>query len=297
MRDYVEWISRIHGAALPGASEDDLRSFAKVTGLSLPPDLRAFYAAANGFDLGWLHILPLDDVANLVDLFDTSSSFAGYIPFVDHHSPDHYCLCSRPPLQGHIVSVRANDSPVLLFRSLGTFLTAIECAEGNASKIDLHADHALARNDQLAEDDVRARDLLRLGRSMSVEDPGRIDALRFAVVLLQPESIDELLPLLDEDVFVRADVLARLKGIGTLQARAVFATFQADLAAFVEQAVGALRGAGLTVAEVKEDHVQVETDVGVDLAPWFGKRRDPEVLAEIVALTRQLICLEQGNEE
>src|SRR5688572_9585470 len=70
MNDLRAFFHTVGATPNPGAAADELDAFEARTGLSLPPQVRAFYGATNGLTIesgGWMKILTLAEVMPYVE--------------------------------------------------------------------------------------------------------------------------------------------------------------------------------------------------------------------------------------
>jgi hypothetical protein len=186
-----------------GATAAELDSFEASTGLSLPPQLRAFYGSTNGLTIdgngsryvtnmrpaAWMEILPLAEVTRYVEgmrRFGISQVW-GYFPFTDCNDSNPYCLCCNEPLRNRVVHVFHDDVAELKFWELGRFLDAVSAAVANRGtdrpELERLAGEYTSDREDRTEDEVSTGlELLKLADRLT--DVEQHDALRFAIDLL-----------------------------------------------------------------------------------------------------------------
>jgi hypothetical protein len=194
MDDLRAFFHTVGATPNPGATAAELDAFETRTGLSLPPQLRAFYGATKGLTIdgdgsryvsvrpaAWMEILPLAKVMPYVEGMrrDGIPRVWGYFPFTDCNDSNPYCVCCNGPLRNRVVHVFHDDVAGLKFWELGRFLDAVAAAvvskgEDNPQLDRLRGEYTSDREDR-TEDEVRTGlELLRLAdglRTLSCTTP------------------------------------------------------------------------------------------------------------------------------
>jgi len=202
MDDLRAFFHAVRAAPNPGATAAELDAFEARTGLSLPPQLRAFYGSTNGLTIdggglrygsvrpaAWMKILTLAEVMPYVEGMRQYGipQVWGYFPFTDCNDSNPYCVCCKGPLRNRVVHVFHDDVAELKFWDLDRFLDAVATAVASRGtghpRLDrLPGEYTSDREDR-TEDEVRTGlELLRLAGGFT--DVEQHDALRFAIDLL-----------------------------------------------------------------------------------------------------------------
>lgn len=86
----------------PGASEEELCSFERQTGIALPTPVRMSYAACNGASLcDGLKIRSLAESLTWVNAYERC--VWSYFPVTENYDSDPFCVCCASPLRGYVV--------------------------------------------------------------------------------------------------------------------------------------------------------------------------------------------------
>jgi hypothetical protein len=307
MDDLRALFHAVGAAPNPGAPAAELDAFEARTGLSLPPQLRAFYASTNGLTIeggGWMKILPLAEVPTYVEGMRGWGipQVWGYFPFTDCSDSNPYCVCCNGPLRNRVVHVFHDDVAQLKFRDLGRFLDAVAAAvvskEDYPSVDRLPGEYTSGRDDR-TEDEVRTGlQLLRLADGLADEELH--DALRFAIDLLSEAEIEDVVRLLETgDEYTAPEAAARLRAMGSRRAADALQKYWRETAKFVTDCVAALRAAGLDVTDVKQDTARVRAGpsnphaIWLNLPVWFNRRREPGIYGLVVRRAKELLAANQ----
>jgi hypothetical protein len=290
------------GAALtPGATATELDAFEARTGLSLPPQLRAFYGSTNGLTIdggGRMKILPLAEVMPYVESMREYGipQVWGYFPFTDFNDSNPYCVCCNGPLRNRVVHVFHDDVAELKFWDLGRFLGALAAAfvgegEHHPEPDRLPGEYTPDREDR-TEDEVRTGlELLRLADGLT--DVELDDALRFAIDLLSEGEVDEVVRLLETgDEYTRREAAVRLGAMKSPRAADALRLHREETARFVAECVTALRAAGLDITDVRQNAACLKPGpIWLNLPAWFHRRREPGVYDALVRGAKELLAV------
>jgi hypothetical protein len=202
MDDVQAFCHTVGATPNPGATAAELNAFEARAGLSLPPQLRAFYGSTNGLTIegdssryvsvrpaAWMEILPL---ARVVPYVEGMRGYGipqiwGYFPFTDCNDSNPYCVCCNGPLRGRVVHVFHDDVAQLVFWDLHRFFDAVAAAVvsrgKNYPRLDrLPGQYASDRKDRTEEEVRTGLELLKLADGFT--DVEHDDALSFAIALL-----------------------------------------------------------------------------------------------------------------
>ncbi len=299
MTTLADFCSQLRIAPRAGASDADLATFERDTGLSLPQELRGFYKTSNGLDIvdrSGVEFLPLDSVRQYTQHVRGMTYDFGYFPFTEANDSNPFCVCCTSPLNGRVVHLYHDDSPVLKFRSLGSLLTALETginevghrAYFRIASPDFDGDYR-ARAPRTSEDIRDGLALLDHGRRTDVEFDHyeRLNLLRFGMRLVTEQQVGDVIALLDDNHDVREEAMSRLQQMNTPAAVEAVRRSKAAVAAFVKQAVAAMRAAGLNVAEVQGTNVRLDSPlVWMSMDVFFDERNRPDVFDFVVERAR-----------
>jgi hypothetical protein len=315
MNDLRAFLHTVGATPNPGAAADELDVFEARTGLSLPPQVRAFYGATNGLTIesgGRMKILPLAEVMPYVE--GEVMPFVGgvrhyglpevwgYFPFTDCNDSNPYCVCCNGPVRNRVVHVFHDDVPKLKFWDLGRFLDAVATAvvsegEGHPELDRLTGEYTSDRNDR-TEDEVRTGlELLRLAEGLT--DVELHDALRFAIDLLSEREVDEVVRLLETgDEYTAEEAAARLRAMKSPRAADALRQYRRETARFVADCVAALRAAGLDVTDVRQDTACLKPGpVWLNFPVWFHRRREPGICDAVVRRAKELLAVNQPGSQ
>ena len=302
MDDLRAFFHAVPAALNPGATATELDAYEARTGLSLPPQLRAFYGSTNGLTIDsvwpadWMKILPLADVLTYVEGMREWGipQVWGYFPFTDCNDSNPYCVCCNGPLRSRVVHVFHDDVAQLKFRDLGRWLDAVAAAvvsKGAYPSMDrLPGEYTSGREDR-TEDEVRTGlELLRLADGLTDEELH--DALRFAIDLLSEAEVEEVVWLLETgDEYTAPDAAARLRAMKSPRAADALGQYRRETAGFVADCVAALRAAGLEVTEVRQNTVCLTPGpIWLNLPIWFRRRREPGIYDVVVRRAKVLLA-------
>ena len=302
MDDLRAFFHAVPAALNPGATATELDAYEARTGLSLPPQLRAFYGSTNGLTIDsvwpadWMKILPLADVLTYVEGMREWGipQVWGYFPFTDCNDFNPYCVCCNGPLRSCVVHVFHDDVAQLKFRDLGRWLDAVAAAvvsKGAYPSMDrLPGEYTSGREDR-TEDEVRTGlELLRLADGLTDEELH--DALRFAIDLLSEAEVEEVVWLLETgDEYTAPDAAARLRAMKSPRAADALGQYRRETAGFVADCVAALRAAGLEVTEVRQNTVCLKPGpIWLNLPIWFRRRREPGIYDVVVRRAKVLLA-------
>jgi hypothetical protein len=288
-----------------------LDAFETSTGLSLPPQVRAFYGATNGLTIdgdssryvtnmrpaAWMEIQPLAKVTQYVEgmrRFGIPQVW-GYFPFTDCNDSNPYCVCCNGPLRNRVVHVFHDDVARLKFWELGLFLDAVAAAVVSRGEdhpeLDRLPGEYTPDREHRTEDEVRAG-LELLGLTDGLTDVERHDTLRFAIDLLSEGQVDEVARLLDTgDEYTAREAAARLQAMKSPRAASALRQYAAETAGFVTNCAAALRAAGLHVTDVRKDTLCLRPGMWLNLPIWFHRRREPGIYDEVVRRAKELLLL------
>jgi SMI1 / KNR4 family (SUKH-1) len=313
MDDIRTFFHAVGAAPNPGATAAELDAFEVRTGLSLPPQLRAFYGYTNGLTIddgglrygsvrpaAWMKILPLTEVIPYVEgmrQYDIPQVW-GYFPLTDCNDSNPYCVCCNGPLRNRVVHVFHDDVAELNFWNLGRFLDAVAAAvvskgEDHPELDRLPGDYTSDREDR-TEDEVRTGlELLRLADGLT--DVELHDALRFAIDLLSEAEVDVVARLLETgDEYTAREAAARLRTMKSPRAADALRQYRRETARFVADCVAALGAAGLDVTEVRQDTACLKPGpVWLNLPVWFHRRREPGIYDAVVRRAKELLAANQ----
>jgi hypothetical protein len=313
MDDLRAFFHAVGATPNPGATVAELDAFEAHTGLSLPPQLRAFYGSTNGLTIdgggsryvsmrpaAWMKILPLAEVMPYVEGMRRYGipHVWGYLPFTDCNDSNPYCVCCNGPLRNRVVHVFHDDVARLRFWELDRFLDAVAAAVVSRGQdppeVDrLPGEYTSDREDR-TEDEVRTGlELLRLADGLA--DVELHDALRFAIDLLSEGQVDEVAQLLDTgDEYTSREAAARLQAMKSPRAASALRQYAAEIARFVADCVAALRAAGLDVTDIRENTPCLQPGpVWLNLPVWFQRRREPGIHDAVVRRAKELLALNQ----
>jgi hypothetical protein len=313
MDDLRAFFQAVGAAPNPGATAAELDAFEARTGLSLPPQVRAFYGSTNGLTIGgWMRILPLAEVMPYVDgevmpFVDGVQHYGipkvwGYFPFTDCNDSNPYCVCCNGPLRNRIVHVLHDDVSKLKFWDLDGFLDAVTAAIVRKGVHDpeldrLPGEYTSARKDR-TEDEVRTGlELLRLAEGLT--DVDLHDALRFAIDLLSEGEVDEVVRLLETgDEYTAEEAAARLRAMKSPCAADALRQYRGETARFVADCVAALRAVGLDVTDVHQNAARLKAGpLWLNLAIWFHRRREPGIHDAVVRRAKELLAVKQQGSQ
>jgi hypothetical protein len=318
-----QFCDRLELRPQPPASNADLAAAAQTSGLDLPPDLLDFYRFSNGLSVGAceFEILSIEKASGRAARM-REMGFPeewGYFPFTESGDSNSYCVCCNAPVRSRIVLVQHDNVARLDFQSLSSFFDGIEHLarrrrEAAGQTIDdsgedeepgpltfwmemAEHEREYAGHGPRGEDDVATGlELLQLAPTLSDSEVAQHDAFRFALALLDQRHVPAIEKLLDEDEYVRQDVIDRLKEIGTDQARRAIRKFERDYRSFVEHAVNALRAAGLRVTVSRETHVRLDDGpLWLNMEMIYGWRNDPDPWGRIIRRANELLQLQRGE--
>jgi len=306
MDDLRSFFRTVGAAPNPGATAAELDAFEARMGLSLPPQLRAFYGSTNGLTIGdvWpanrMKILPLAEVMPYVECMRQYGvpQVWGYFPFTDCNDSNPYCVCCNGPLRNRVVHVFHDDVAVLKFWDLGRFLDAVAAAVVSKGKdypqVDkLPGEYTSDREDR-TEDEVRTGlELLRLAHGLT--DVELHDALRFAIDLMTEGEVDEVARLLETgDEYTAREAAARLGAMKSPRAVDALRQYRRETARFVADCVAALRAAGLDVTDVRQDTACLKPGpVWLNLPVWYHRRREPGIHDAVVRRAKELLAMKK----
>jgi hypothetical protein len=316
MDDLRAFLRAVGAAPNPGATAAELGAFETRTGLSLPPQLRAFYGSTNGLTIDgngsrfvsnmrpapWMKILPLAEVIPYVEgmrQFGIPQVW-GYFPFTDCNDSNPYCVCCNEPLRNRVVHVFHDDVVRLKFWDLGRFLDAVAAAVVSKGEdqpeLDMLPGEYTSDREDRTEDEVRTGlELLRLTDGLA--DVELHDALRFAIDLLSEGEVDEVVRLLETgDEYTAEEAAARLRAMKSPRAADALRRYRLETARFVADCAAALRAAGLDVRDVQEKTLRLEPGpVWLNLPVWFNRRREPGICDAVVRRAKELLAAEAAG--
>jgi hypothetical protein len=307
MDDLGAFFHAVHATPNAGATAEELDAFEAHTGLSLPPQVRAFYGATNGLTIegdGRMEILPLAEVVPYIDGMRGYGipEVWGYFPFTDCNDSNPYCVCCNGPLRNRVVHVFHDDVARLKFSDLGRFLDAVAAAvvskgEDRAELDRLPGEYTSDRKDR-TEDEVRAGlELLRLAEGLP--DTELHDALRVAIDLLSEGEVDEVVRLLETgDEYTAEEAVARLGAMTSPRAADAVRQYRWETARFVADCVAALRAAGLDVTDVRQSTACLRPGpVWLNFPVWFHRRREPGICEVVVHRAKELLAVNQQGSQ
>jgi hypothetical protein len=187
MDDLRAFFHAVGAAPKPGATPAELDAFEARTGLSLPPQLRAFYGATNGLTIdgggsryvsmrpaAWMKILPFAEVMQYVEGMRRYGipQVWGYLPFTDCNDSNPYCVCCNGPLRNRVVHVFHDDVARLKFWELDRFLDAVAAAVVSRGQdppeVDrLPGEYTSDREDRTEDEVCTGLELLRLADGLA----------------------------------------------------------------------------------------------------------------------------------
>jgi hypothetical protein len=291
--------------ARPGLSPAEVAQLEGGTGLVFPQAVRDLYAAADGIDLGSRgRILPLREALSVRRALDEAGLPRewGYLPVLDLRDSNYHCVACSPPLSGRIVHVRHDDSATVCSPDLWSLVDAVRLRlDVDPEGLD-ELDSPYLEPGPRSEAEVTAGlELLALGRKLDPDEDevARRDAFRFGIALLPPERSAEVARLLEEDdPWIREDAEGWLASAGGAESEGALERLVEERFEFHERCRLALAAEGFCVPERHEQHDDVLTvrsvrrgaPLHLNLAVFFGRRSEPGIVAEIVALARRLLA-------
>lgn len=292
------FIKRFASRPKAGATTEELSALEHRLGMKFPPDFRKLYLRSNGFTVKAppFKVLSLRQVEQYVLRLEAAEVPRqwGYLPFTDSNDSDPYCVCSREPIEGCVVRLYHDGvEPSLDFRTLGSFLSAIELLIGDdydPHLDDLKSDFPVGDPRRSVEDQHRAERLLDIGRSLEAGSRARAEALLFAARLMSARQAKLLGELLYENEPVQRAAKSRLREFGSIAAAALANRFEAEMGEFTASAVTALIQAGIEVRAINGGSIRLEPGpVWLKLDSFFASREDGTSIARLVEKARTFL--------
>ena len=302
-----------------GATPEQLTGAQQAVGFVIPPDLRRFYRACNGLTVSVImplemdesegktrrsnklnyepafRILSLDeaialyhDPAGTVGFPDLQHTF-GLFPFTDAFDSDPYYYGCKSTLQGKIIHVRHDDYCYPASRSLKGFLRLVWNTLSRYHDLEFLQDaHDYSDWNPLrtTEDDLTAKDLLRLVTGEDLSDEIRHLCRQWAAAMLGPESLKEFGEILDGGDETGRDIaFGRLCHITTQAADKLVHDYRDKQRRFLKRLRGTFEKAGFD-ASVKGCSLHVKGVGWVNVQVLFTERRNPKILKEFLTRNR-----------
>ncbi len=300
----------------PGATPDQFSAAERTVGFRFPPDLRRFYQACNGLTVSVIRpldsdeyepkprrsmklnyvpafrILPLKEAAALyhnpageVGFPDLQRTY-GLFPFTDAYDSDTYYYGCKSALRGRIIHVRHDDYSYPASRSLKSFLRLVWRTLGMQSDLRfLREGHDFSDWIPLRtpEDDLAARELLRLAAGESLTKEVRHLCRQWAAAMLSPESLEEFAEILDRgNETGRTIAYGRLCHIASPGADRLLRAYHRKKQRFLESLQNAFERAGFD-ARPKEGSLHVKGVGHMNVEQLFTERHDPKILRDVLA--------------
>lgn len=287
-------LEAVNAEASPGATEVDIDAFEGQTGLVLPESLHALYIQSDGAVLseGEMKILPLATIQEqMVGVHRWGFlELWGYFPFTDNNDSNPFCVCCNAPLTGYIVQVPHDDTAAIKFRSLGSFLAALQQFV-DEDYWDLHEmPSEFEGPDRTAQDIAVGRELLKMAPKM--DELEQRDALRFGMWLLSEPQVSEITPLLEHrDEYVRDDAARRLAAMQSSEASQALDKAKNEMRQFVQQCAERLMQAGIKATVIKEINLRLEPGpVWLNMEGLYSRRNDADVYDFILERSHFLLA-------
>ena len=273
-----------------GAAETEITAFELQSGLPLPERLHALYALCDGaiFRSGELEILPLAGVLDYVEAMRRQGfpQCWGYFPFTENNDSNPFCVCCDSPLTGYVVQVFHGDSARVKFRSIDSFLAALQ-EFVSEEEWDLHdLPSEFQGIDRTVQDITAGRELLRLAPEL--EGVEQEDAFRFGMWLLSEPQVGEIVPLLEhQNEDVRHEATRRLSAFQSLEAQQALRKAKDSMKQFVKQSAEALALAGIEATIVDETSLRLEAGpVWLNMDSFYSRRSEAGVYDFLVERSR-----------
>jgi|GEM_PF-5596409 len=279
---------RQHAPATP----EGIARAEEALALVFPADVRGAYHVADGADLaGGAAFLPLERVmayAAALEAYGVPGAW-GLVPVLDDGGSSVLCVACHAPLAGYVVRVPRYDVKQIEARSFTDALAALAVGEGGSFR------NVFAEPERTARDVRVARALLL--QSGTLGEIARRDAYRFATRLVSEQEVALLVPLLNEDEYVRENVLERLRDMapGSAAAQAALRAAEEALLDFAGTCARILRESGMDVRVAHESWgPQVTVQPGgvvLKLEALFAARANPEFAAWLPERVRAIQAL------
>lgn len=279
----------------PGATAEQIVAVESAAKLTLPDEVKAFYAASDGATVadGASKILSL---AEALELAQGMASFGipkrwRYFPLTDASDSNPYCVCCREPVQGWIAHVYHDDVATLQFRSFAGFLDAlVTTLDGDEPRLD-ELLHDFSGSKRKKSDIATGNQLLALTKTGELGEVARADALRWSATLMGENQLDVLAKMLEEeDEYTRSDVVDQLRAMDTPAARELMERYRAEMRDFVTRCVEGLREAGIIVAQKEGDYgVRLGGRCSLNMPMMYTRRRSPTFMADLVKRAKEFL--------
>jgi hypothetical protein len=243
-------------------------------------------------------ILPLNEAITVYGYTIAEPGFPelkrifGLLPFTDAFDSDPYCYACKSTLRGRVLHVRHDSYPasIPVSRSLESFLRLVWTAlhiRGDLDFVRHGCDYSEWIPLRTPEDDLAAKELLRLAAGNDVNDEVCHLCRQWAAAMLGPESLSEFADILDwGDESGRSVAFARLCQFASPGADRLLRNYQARQRRFLERLQDTFEKAGFD-ARQKEGSLQVKGVGWINVQQLFTDRRDPAVLREMLTRERR----------
>ena len=309
-------IKRHHAIVQSVATKTEIEEFETLSGLTVPLRAKVFFERCNGMIFGTeqIKLIPLKKSLEHINLVREYmvNHFCGYMPLTDTEDSDTFAICCNGPLKGYIVHLPHDDSSRLMFRSLDSFLNALNTHEVKAA---LYWDKDVYELDEdfeapelrLIESDFDKRhrtkkeevicdSLFEMAEGFtgnSLLDNMKQDAYRFAIWLLPEEKLNRLTLLFDKvDEYVRRDIIARLNNINNADAKNALTQIQRKFDNFLAESIRDLQSAGIDA--VLSDRKSVLVNPGhiwLNMESFYSMRNEPKSKEYLIERVQHLIKL------
>jgi hypothetical protein len=280
-----------------GASAARLGRLEQKLGVRLPADFRELYLLSDGLEVAGL-ALDFFDVERIEACAGQFGARLGHVGFADRNDSNPYTLCCNEPVRGLVVHVHHDDQSQVICWGLSRFLELVAerlarsqgTAEDDTEEDQLDfigGDLTLNVRERTEEDARAARGLLDLAARINPLEPERTEALRYAAHLFGEGQEEGLAALLEDNEYVSATALARLRYLDTPRARQLLAAQQADLARFVDQMAVVLRGAGMEVRRQGNEVTVQPGNIHLNVPLLYGSRRQANFFDDLLARVRR----------
>jgi hypothetical protein len=207
-------------------------------------------------------------------------------PFTDAYDSDTYYYGCKSGLRGRIIHVRHDDYSYPASRSLKSFLRLVWGTLGMQSDLRfLREGHDFSDWIPLRtpEDDLAARELLRLAAGESLTKEVRHLCRQWAAAMLSPESLEQFAEILDRgNETGRTIAYGRLCHIASPGADRLLRAYHRKKQRFLESLQNAFEQAGFD-ARPKEGSLHVKGVGHMNVEQLFTERHDPKILRDVLS--------------
>jgi hypothetical protein len=258
-----------------------VRDFEEQAGFALPAPVVSAWSRADGFDVPDFRVLSLAEAAEYLDAFEGMQMF----PFTGPDS-DPFCVACNPVLDGRVVRLRHDGGEWLpALRTFDAFVEAVVSAL-RRGPVDLDDPplHYTADQPRTSEDTAAGRSLLAEVRRFCDEDSdcGPWYAPIACGLLSAPGDLAPVLAWPFDSVREFAET--RLRELGTEEARAVLAAYDAKRDAFDERCAATLEAAGFPVLERRPRSTLRIGPAGVwlNMSMFYNEHASPNAMAFLI---------------